>query len=142
MLRFVMPFVVMIVLMAGAVLVMAFVPLGEPPLPHTLIVLGVVLVSLLVFYLNARFMMKPDPRQEKVLTEGTSARAEVLASEDTGLTMNHDPMVALTVKVKPAYGSSFQVKANVLVSRVAIPRPGDVINVRYDPDDPQRMIVV
>jgi hypothetical protein len=56
--------------------------------------------------------------------------------------MNMDPMVALTVKVKPAYGSSFQVKANVLVSRVAIPRPGDVISVRYDPDDPQRMVVV
>ncbi|PKN35665.1 MAG: hypothetical protein CVU61_02250 [Deltaproteobacteria bacterium HGW-Deltaproteobacteria-19] len=142
MFRFLMPFLVTFALTAGAVIFMSLVPLGPPPLPHTLIFLGVVLVSLLVFYLNARFMLKRDPEQERRLINGTVAKAEVLAIEDTGLTMNNDPMVALTLHVKPEYGSSFQVKANTLVSRVSIPRPGDVINVRFDPENPQKLIVV
>ncbi|NPU84244.1 MAG: hypothetical protein HPY65_07120 [Syntrophaceae bacterium] len=142
MFRFLMPFLVMFALMIGGVLVMSFVPLGPPPIPHTLIVLGVVVVSLLVFYLNARFMMKGNPEKDRWMTDGTDARAEVLEIRDTGLTMNNDPMVALTLMVKPRYGSSFQVQTKTWVSRVAIPRAGDVIDIRYDPTDPQRVLVI
>ncbi len=142
MFRFLMPFLILIALMIGAVLVMSFVPLGKPPLPHVLIVLGVILVSLLVFYLNARSLLKRDPAQERLLTHGETASAEVLAIRDTGSTMNRDPVVALTLRVKPRYGSTFQVETNTLVSRVAVPRPGDVIHIKYDPDNLRNVIVV
>ncbi len=142
MFRFLMPFLVLFGLMGGAVLLMCFVPLGKPPLPHALIVVGVVLMSLLVFYLNARSLLKRDPGPERLLTEGEAASAEVLAIRDTGATLNNNPLVTLTLRVRPRYGSSFQVETKTVVSRVAIPRPGDVIHVRYDPDHPQDVTVV
>lgn len=142
MLRFLMPFAVMVVLLAAALVVLCSLPAGSPPYLYPVIFGGATLLSLLVFFLNARFLMRPDTSFEKLVTEGTSSQAEVLAVADTGITQNNDPMVILTLRVRPQYGSEFEVEAKAVVSRVAIPRVGDVINVRYDPTDPQNLIVI
>ncbi|MFL5824126.1 MAG: hypothetical protein ACJ764_11870 [Solirubrobacteraceae bacterium] len=55
---------------------------------------------------------------------------------DTGMTINDNPRVALTLQVNPTDGSPpFQTSTKVTVSRVAIPRAGDSFVVRYDPED-------
>jgi hypothetical protein len=142
MFQFLMPFAVMIVLVVGGLLVVNLVFRAESPLPYALTVGGATLLSLLVFYLNARFMMKPDPGMIQLSNNGTEARAEVLSVQDTGLKINLSIMVTLGLKVKPAYGSEFQLTSNALVSRVAIPRQGDVITIKYDPENTQMVLVV
>jgi hypothetical protein len=67
-------------------------------------------------------------------------QAVILALADTGGTVNDNPMVRLSVRISPADGSpTFTSDFGSLVSRLAIPRPGDQCPVRYDPDDPSRV---
>ena len=75
-------------------------------------------------------------RKRRLEEAGVNAQAQILAVQDTGMTVNDNPRVKLTLAVSPADGSqAFQVSTKKTVSRVAIPRPGDVLMVRYDPED-------
>lgn len=69
--------------------------------------------------------------QARLRQSGASILAEIIRVEDTGLTINRNPRVKLTVKLMDQE-ASFE----LTVSRVQIPRPGDFINVVYDPADP------
>jgi hypothetical protein len=74
-------------------------------------------------------------KKKKVLAEGAQARAVVLSVQDTGMTINDNPRVQLTLQVSPEGEIPFQVTKKKTVSRVSIPRPGDEFIVRYDPAD-------
>ncbi len=75
-------------------------------------------------------------RKQRLEEAGVDAPAQVVQVNDTGMTVNNNPRIALTLQVAPTDGSApFQVGKKVTVSRVAIPRAGDVFMVRYDPDD-------
>src|SRR5438270_8345800 len=78
-------------------------------------------------------------KKKKLLAEGTQARAVVLGVRDTGVTINENPRVKLTLQVQPDGGAPFEAEKTMTVSRVAIPRPGDGFLVRYDPADPSRI---
>ncbi len=67
---------------------------------------------------------------------GIKTNATILKVEDTNITMNNVNFgVRLTVEVHPQGDSAFQAIIEVFVSRVQIPRAGDVIEVIYDPND-------
>ena len=75
-------------------------------------------------------------RKKRLEEAGVSAPAQLVSVQDTGVTVNNNPRVKLTLAVSPTDGSpSFQVSAKHTVSRVAVPRAGDVFTVRYDPED-------
>jgi hypothetical protein len=75
-------------------------------------------------------------RKQRLEEAGVNATGQVVAVKDTGMTINDNPRVALTLQVTPADGSpAFEVSKKQTVSRVAIPRAGDAFLVRYDPDD-------
>ena len=74
-------------------------------------------------------------KKKKVLSEGIQARAIVLNVQDTGMTINDNPRVKLTLQVQPEGQIPFEVTKKQTVSRVAIPRVGDEFLVRYDPAD-------
>ena len=82
-------------------------------------------------------------KQKQRLEEaGVNAPAQVVSVRDTGMTINDNPRVALTLQVSPPDGSPpFQVNKKLTVSRVAIPRPGDGLAVRYDPDDHDNFVI-
>jgi len=73
---------------------------------------------------------------------GTAAEAEILSLWDTGITLNHDPVIGLKVRVRstdrPPYEATI---AKSLISRLDVPRfqAGKVIPVRVDPKDPSRV---
>lgn len=69
--------------------------------------------------------------QARLRRIGASMLAEIIRVEDTGLTINRNPRVKLTVRILDRE-ASFE----LTVSRVNIPRPGDFITVAYDPQDP------
>jgi hypothetical protein len=75
-------------------------------------------------------------KKKKILAEGIQARAVVINVQDTGMTINDNPRVKLTLQVQPEGDVPFEVTKKQTVSRVAIPRIGDEFIVRYDPANP------
>src|SRR5581483_11137381 len=74
-------------------------------------------------------------KKKKILSEGAQAQAVVINVQDTGVTINQNPRVKLTLQVQPEGQMPFEVTKKVTVSRVSIPRIGDQYVVRYDPSD-------
>jgi hypothetical protein len=75
-------------------------------------------------------------RKQRLEEAGVNAPAQVMSVNDTGMTINNNPRIALVLQVNPMDGSPpFQVSKKVTVSRVSIPRPGDGLAIRYDPSD-------
>ncbi len=74
---------------------------------------------------------------------GMDATAQVVAIEDTGTMINMDPVVKLTLKVTPAMGMpAFDTTGEVTVSKVAIPRKGDTIKIKYNVANPSEFVVM
>jgi hypothetical protein len=78
-------------------------------------------------------------KKKKILAEGAQAQAIVINVHDTGVTINDNPRVKLTLQVQPEGQMPFEATKKVTVSRVAIPRVGDQYLVRYDPSDPSNV---
>jgi hypothetical protein len=69
--------------------------------------------------------------------------AEVVSIEDTGKLINFNPEVKLTLKVTPSMGMpDFQTVGETTVSKIAIPRKGETVKIRYSPVDPSQFVVV
>jgi hypothetical protein len=85
-----------------------------------------------------------EVEQEQMLAQtGAEAVAEVVMIQDTGAMVNMNPMVMLTLKVTPANGSAtFGTTGQAMVSKIAIPRVGDKIKIKYNPMNPMQFVVV
>ena len=79
---------------------------------------------------------------EQLAQTGADAGAEVLAIQDTGATVNMNPVVLLTLKVTPAAGAEFQTAGQLMVSRLEIPRAGDKIKIKYNPENITQFVIV
>jgi hypothetical protein len=66
---------------------------------------------------------------------GKRCPGEVLFVHDTGVTINDNPRVKITVRAQPPDDSGFTIEKTATVSRVSIPRAGDKCTVFYDPGD-------
>lgn len=73
---------------------------------------------------------------------GVDATAEVISIQDTGATVNMNPVVVLVMKVKPSKGDEFQTAGQLMVSRLAIPRAGDKIKIKYNPENNTQFVIV
>jgi hypothetical protein len=73
---------------------------------------------------------------------GIPALAKVLSIQDTGQLVNFDPVVILQLEVTPQAGPAFQTAARTIVSKLAIPRVGESINIKYSPADPSKITIV
>lgn len=71
---------------------------------------------------------------------GLDATAEVLSVADTGATVNMNPVVEMKLNVTSVTGT-FETTARTMVSRIAVPRTGDKINIKYNPADPTQIFV-
>jgi hypothetical protein len=77
-----------------------------------------------------------------VAQNGLDAVAEVLSVQDTGQTINMNPVVVMMLKVTPMVGAEFQTTAQSMVSRIAVPRAGDKIKIKYNPANPTQIAVL
>jgi len=74
---------------------------------------------------------------------GLEAGAEVVGIEDTGTLINMNPVVKLTLKVSPPMGMpGFETTGQTEVSKIAIPRKGDTIKIKYNPANPSEFVVI
>jgi hypothetical protein len=100
---------------AAVVLAVIFVPLGLAPLP-------------LVFRSG-----KKKAQLTHLAVSGKRCPGVVVSVEDTGMTINDNPRVKITVRAEPVGEPTFTVVKTATVSRVRIPRAGDTCVVFYDP---------
>ena len=73
---------------------------------------------------------------------GIDASADVLSVMDTSTTINMNPVVEMKLMVTPAASAAFETTARTMVSRIAVPRKGDKINIKYSPADATRIFVM
>jgi len=73
---------------------------------------------------------------------GMDGTAEVLSIEDTGTLVNFNPVVRLALKVTPLYGGEFDTSGQSMVSKIAVPRVGDKIKIKYNPADSTQFVVI
>jgi hypothetical protein len=87
-------------------------------------------------------MAKSAVGNQDLATTGMGATAEVLTIADTGMLINYNPVVKMKLKVQPQFGVGFETEAQTAVSKIAIPRVGDTINIKYNPADPSQILVL
>jgi hypothetical protein len=100
---------------AAIVLAVIFVPMGLAPLP---LALG---------------GGRKRSRLVQLSATGKRCPGVVVSVEDTGVTINDNPHVKITVRAEPVGEAPFTVVKTATVSRVRIPRAGDTCVVFYDP---------
>jgi archaellin len=81
-------------------------------------------------------------QQQWLAQNGLEATAEVVMVQDTGSTVNMNPVVVIQMKVTPAAGAPFDLTTQTMVSRIAVPRAGDKIKIKYNPANPQQVAVL
>jgi uncharacterized protein DUF3592 len=107
-------------------------------LGFTFAVLGV------VFYVVWVKLLKPMRQSRQLLQTGSSARAKILALADTGVRLNDNPQVLLTLEVTPDSGyGAYQTQTKAVISFVHLPQyqPGARLRVKYDPQNPMVVAV-
>ncbi|MCG3139538.1 MAG: hypothetical protein HDKAJFGB_00415 [Anaerolineae bacterium] len=77
-----------------------------------------------------------------LMRNGREAEATILEMKDTGVTLNNSPYVRFRLRVTPSAGAPFEVGVRAFVSRVALPRVGEQVRVKYDPDNPKHVIMI
>jgi hypothetical protein len=72
---------------------------------------------------------------ESLRRTGLAAQAKVLAVDDTGITINKNPVARIKLEVYPLSGTPFEAVAEELISRLEVGRisPGVQVTVRYNP---------
>jgi len=83
-----------------------------------------------------------DGKNAALMQTGMPGTAEVLSITDTGALVNFNPVVIMQLKVQPQYGPEFETQVKTAVSKIAIPRVGDKINVKYNPANTTELIVI
>jgi hypothetical protein len=74
---------------------------------------------------------------------GMEASANVVSIEDTGTEINGNPVVKLSLKVTPTMGMpAFDTAGQIMVSKIAIPRKGDTIKIKYNPMNTAEFVVM
>jgi hypothetical protein len=96
-----------------------FIPMGLAPVPF------------------ARLGRRKSERAAALVQHGKRCRGSVMSVDDTGVTINDNPRVKITVRAEPDGEAPFTIEKTSVVPRVNIPRAGDRCVVFYDPGDPQ-----
>ena len=80
--------------------------------------------------------------QQEIKESGTPAKAEVLKIADTGMLVNNNPVAQVTLKIMPDNISEYTVTIRTTLSKVNIPRIGDIIKIKYNPDNTNEIVIV
>lgn len=83
-----------------------------------------------------------DGKKAQLMQTGMAGTAEVVTIADTGALVNFNPVVRMKLKVQPQFGMSFETEIETAVSKIAVPRVGDKVNVKYNPANQQELIIV
>lgn len=83
-----------------------------------------------------------DGKKAQLMATGLGGTAEVLTIADTGAMVNYNPVVKMKLKVQPQYGVEFETEVETVVSKIAVPRVGDKLNIKYNPANNSDLIII
>ena len=86
------------------------------------------------------FRKRKSALAQRLLATGVHTTGRITAVRETGVTINNNPRVGLELEVETAQGP-MTLEKTVTVSRLAIPRQGDEVQVWYDRDDPKTFAI-
>jgi hypothetical protein len=76
----------------------------------------------------------------RLRTIGSPTQARVLDIADTGALVNFNPVVRLRLEVIPPMGgTNYVTEIQTAVSKIAVPRVGDILGVFVDPANPSAL---
>ena len=130
--------VLLFVTLTGAVALAAFGPAAKDSTgaKTAAVVMGAIFLPLGLIPLP--FILRSGSKQQlayELMSSGRRCPGEVVQVEDTGITINDNPHVKITVRAEPPGETPFTFSKTATVSRISIPRRGDKCTVFYDPDD-------
>lgn len=73
---------------------------------------------------------------------GLPAAAVVVTIRDTGKMINYNPVVVMHLQVQPQFEPAFETDVETIVSKIAVPRVGDTIHIKYAPADHTKISIV
>lgn len=83
------------------------------------------------------------PQTQWLAREGYDATAEVLYVEHTGKEIDYNPVVKMKLNIQPYDGSRFVTSTReTVVPKLAVPRVGDGLKIKYNPADPTQVLMV
>jgi hypothetical protein len=80
--------------------------------------------------------------QQQLMQYGTSATAQVLSLQDTGSFVNMQPVVIVRLRVMTPYRTTYDQAIQTPLSQVNMPRPGDIVNIKYNPSNPSQIVIL
>lgn len=117
-------------------------------------VLPTILVSLLPFFFIGLFVVifglafgptvLDGIRHSRLRATGESAEATIVQIRETGVRINRQPRVKITLDVRPSMRPAFQATTHKLISYFEISQyqPGAVVEVKFDPQQPQQVVIL
>ncbi len=109
-------------------------------------VVGGIAITVIVLFFVFR-MIRGLNRQfaasQAVLLNGVPATAKVLQLNDTGTTVNDNPMARLLLEVQMQNQAPYQAQVQMLIPRLKLGQiqPGMTVMVKVDPADPSKVAV-
>lgn len=77
-------------------------------------------------------------KKKRLQQIGQKTMAKILSIQNTGIRVNNNPYVKMSVEVKPGITANFQ----MIVSLFQVPQVGDSIEILYDPANPSDAVPV
>ncbi len=101
----------------------------------------ITVIVLVVVFVVFRRVFSNIGQSNRLLTTGEAAQATVLRLWDTGVKLNDNPQVGLVLEVHPDSRPAYQVETKCFVSliKLAQVQPGAIVNVKFDPIDPNKV---
>ena len=98
----------------------------------TLVITAAAIAVPIYFYRNQR------KRAEELAAKGTQGEATILSLQDTGMFVNNNPRVTITMEIRMPYGAPYQITKTMTVPmiRLAQVQTGSVVQVMVDMSDP------
>ena len=103
-----------------------------------------VAVSLLLIFLwitGASWGRRKIEQAQNLMATGAHGKGTYLNIRDTGMYVNDNPRVEITIQVQPDDGSAaFTVQKREVISRYSFPQIGSQVDVWYDRNDPSQWV--
>ena len=101
-------------------------------------VLCTLVITVAAIAIPIYFMRKNRQRAENLMAKGTQGEATILALEDTGMIVNNNPRVKVTLEVRMPMYPTYQITKTMTVPliRLSQVQTGSVVQVMVDMSDP------
>ena len=77
-----------------------------------------------------------------LVRRGQRTKATVLYIAETGILVNKDPVMSLTVRFSNSKNKMQEISGKTVVSKIAIPKAADIISIAYNPCYPDIVAVL